>query len=348
VNRSPLPAARPAVRPRTSLPQRFDARWQAALVSVDALCVIAVFSVAGLPASDALCGAAIISGSLLLCGGYRCSYAVRPRDEAYHVAAALTLALLPLAGLLCLISGRPWFAPAAISVACLAALGALRCLFCAIRHPERSPAYAGLNRITPDAQWRAKLSPARTAKRAIDATLAGLSIVVLAPLLAGIAAAIAFDSGLPVLFRQERVGRYGTTFVLFKFRTMRRDAGTRWVKPGDTRITRLGALLRRSSLDELPQFFNVLRGDMSLVGPRPEMCEYAARFASALEDYPLRHIVKPGITGWAQVQLKRNLRPSDAPEVLAYDLFYVEHASPVLDAILLYKTAAEFLLHRAV
>jgi lipopolysaccharide/colanic/teichoic acid biosynthesis glycosyltransferase len=153
---------------------------------------------------------------------------------------------------------------------------------------------------------------------------------------------------MPVLFTQRRVGRDGRTFVLFKFRTMKRDAGADWVRPGDSRITRTGSFLRRTSIDELPQVFNVLRGDMSIVGPRPEMVEFARDFAQRLPSYDQRHVVPPGITGWAQLYWKRNLDPSDVTDVLRYDLFYVERASLVLDTALLLKTIAEVLFHRAV
>jgi lipopolysaccharide/colanic/teichoic acid biosynthesis glycosyltransferase len=163
-----------------------------------------------------------------------------------------------------------------------------------------------------------------------------------------VALAVFLDSGKPVLFRQERVGRGGRSFGIYKFRTMQHNAGSDWAKPGDSRITRIGAFLRRTSLDELPQLFNVIRGDMSVVGPRPEMRAFADGFEKSIPHYAQRHVVPPGITGWAQVYLKRNLEPSDMPAVLPYDLFYVEHASRFLDCAIILKTAFEVLTHRAV
>ncbi len=147
------------------------------------------------------------------------------------------------------------------------------------------------------------------------------------PVMLVAAAAITIESGSPVLFRQERMGENGRPFWILKFRTMRHNAGAQWAKPGDDRITRVGALLRRTSLDELPQLFNVLRGEMSIVGPRPEMVTFAASFSRNVPNYEQRHVVPPGITGWAQLYLRRNLDPSEIPGVLPYDLFYVEHAS---------------------
>jgi lipopolysaccharide/colanic/teichoic acid biosynthesis glycosyltransferase len=129
---------------------------------------------------------------------------------------------------------------------------------------------------------------------------------------------------------------------------MKRDAGAEWAREGDDRITRIGAFLRRTSIDELPQLFNVVRGDMSIVGPRPEMVEFARAFGQKLSTYDQRHVVTPGITGWAQLYCKRTLDPSDVAHILPYDLFYVERASLVLDTALLLKTITEVLFHRAI
>jgi lipopolysaccharide/colanic/teichoic acid biosynthesis glycosyltransferase len=129
---------------------------------------------------------------------------------------------------------------------------------------------------------------------------------------------------------------------------MWQDAGSEWVRHGDRRVTNVGALLRASSIDELPQLFNVIWGDMSLVGPRPEMPQFAREFRRRIRNYDDRHIVRPGLTGWAQVYCPRNLRPEDMSGVVPYDLFYVEHASATLDAAIVLKTAAEFLIHRGV
>jgi len=202
--------------------------------------------------------------------------------------------------------------------------------------------------VSPEAQWRVGHGPYKTWKRCFDVTLAAVGLVVASPLMLLIAVCIGIESGFPVLFRQERVGRNGVPFVMYKFRTMWQNADQQWARPGDRRITNIGEILRRTSLDELPQLFNVLLGDMSLVGPRPEMPAFAHDFRRTLPNYDSRHIVTPGLTGWAQIYGKRNLQPDDMAGILPYDLFYIEHASPILDAIVVVKTGVEFLFHRAV
>jgi len=185
-------------------------------------------------------------------------------------------------------------------------------------------------------------------KALFDRTLAFLAIVLLLPVLIVVAIAIRAEGAGPVFFKQERVGRFGRPFRVWKFRSMRIDAGSEWATREDKRITRVGAFLRKFSLDELPQLFNVLRGEMSLVGPRPEMCEYAEAFAKKLPRYAERHLVRPGITGWTQINMRRHLTPDDAVEVLEHDLFYIENWSMLLDLSILLKTASEFLFHRGV
>jgi exopolysaccharide biosynthesis polyprenyl glycosylphosphotransferase len=190
------------------------------------------------------------------------------------------------------------------------------------------------------------------ARRAFDLALVVPALIAFAPLLAAIAAAVALDSGLPILYRQTRVGRFGREFPMLKFRTMKADAekhtGPVWAKAGETRVTRLGRLLRRTSLDELPQLFNVLLGDMSIVGPRPERPFYVEHFRAILPRYGERHLVRPGITGWAQINMRRTLLPSAIGEKLSHDLFYLEHWSIFLDVTIVLKTAAEFLFQRPV
>jgi exopolysaccharide biosynthesis polyprenyl glycosylphosphotransferase len=188
----------------------------------------------------------------------------------------------------------------------------------------------------------------RRIKRLLDATLSSLAILIVSPVMAIAALAVWVDSGAPILFRQERIGRFGDVFNIFKFRTMKASSDSSWAKPGDSRITRVGAFLRRTSIDELPQLFNVLRGDMSLVGPRPEMRAFEEMFASRVPLYAERRLALPGITGLAQVNMRRNLSPDDVEQVLSYDLFYLEHWSVFLDLTVLLKTATEFLFHRAV
>jgi exopolysaccharide biosynthesis polyprenyl glycosylphosphotransferase len=186
-------------------------------------------------------------------------------------------------------------------------------------------------------------------RRVFDLAIVIPALVVLAPLLLLIAVLVAIDSGAPVLYRQTRVGRFGKEFQIYKFRTMRVDAekhtGPTWAKPGESRVTRFGRLLRRTSLDELPQLLNVLLGEMSIVGPRPERPFYVEQFRTILSRYPERHLVNPGITGWAQINMRRVLDPSAISEKLSYDLFYLENWSIFLDTTIILKTAAEFLFH---
>lgn len=151
--------------------------------------------------------------------------------------------------------------------------------------------------------------------------------------MAGVAAWIRRDSAGSPIFRQERIGYGGTPFTLFKFRTMRDgpDDKARFAAREDDRLTRVGRVLRRLRVDELPQLWNVLRGDLSLVGPRPEQGPFVERFAETIPFYNHRHLVRPGITGWAQVNFGYADNEADTVEKLSYDLYYVKHVSPWLD-----------------
>jgi lipopolysaccharide/colanic/teichoic acid biosynthesis glycosyltransferase len=150
------------------------------------------------------------------------------------------------------------------------------------------------------------------------------------------------EDGAPVLFRQERVGRDGKRFILFKFRTMRcrgdRPDEDIYTREGDPRVTRLGRWLRKLRLDELPQLWNALKGDISLIGPRPEWSKCAERYEQTIPFYHFRHLVKPGITGWAQVNYPYGENDEDAVEKLKYDLYYIRHYSLKLDAMIVLKT----------
>jgi exopolysaccharide biosynthesis polyprenyl glycosylphosphotransferase len=192
---------------------------------------------------------------------------------------------------------------------------------------------------------------ARLLKRIIDCIIASATLLFFSPIMLLAALAVFLDSGRPILYRQERVGRDGVRFNILKFRSMRVNAeeqsGPVWRDIGDARATRVGAFLRRTSIDELPQLLNVLRGDMSLVGPRPERPYFVERFRKHLPRYDERHLVRPGITGWSQMHLARNGDLSKVGEKLSNDLFYIEHWSLFMDFSILLKTAAEFLFHRA-
>jgi exopolysaccharide biosynthesis polyprenyl glycosylphosphotransferase len=200
-----------------------------------------------------------------------------------------------------------------------------------------------------EADWYADLPTSqrslyRAFKRAQDLALAALSLVVLSPLLALIALAIAADSRGPILVHQRRVGRRGRTFTLHKFRSMTADAEAPgeaiWASPDDPRRTRVGRLLRRSRLDELPQLWNVLRGHMSLIGPRPERPEFVDRLAAELPLYRARLLVRPGVTGWAQVTYPYAASIEENLAKLEYDLYYIRHFSPLLDLSILLRTVS--------
>ncbi len=170
-------------------------------------------------------------------------------------------------------------------------------------------------------------------------SLAGLALTL--PLLLLVAVSVKLDSRGPVFYRQERVGLGGRTFVLVKFRSMRVDAeaaGPRWASEHDPRVTRLGRLLRLTRMDELPQLLMVLAGSMSLVGPRPERPHFVGQLTQAIPHFADRIAVKPGLTGWAQVNYPYGASVEDARQKLAYDLYYLQHRSLLLDLRILLAT----------
>jgi sugar transferase (PEP-CTERM system associated) len=179
-------------------------------------------------------------------------------------------------------------------------------------------------------------------KRCFDLLLSMTLLIVFSPLMALVAAAIKLDSKGPAIFSQERVGLLGKRFTLYKFRSMRTDAeklsGPVWARDNDDRITRLGRFLRKTRLDELPQMFNVLRGDMSFVGPRPERPYFVDLLKEKIRYYDVRHYVKPGITGWAQVMFPYGASVEDSQNKLQYDLYYAKNISLGLDLLVLLKT----------
>jgi exopolysaccharide biosynthesis polyprenyl glycosylphosphotransferase len=180
----------------------------------------------------------------------------------------------------------------------------------------------------------------RLAKRLIDFVIAALALLFLAPLFTAVAVAIWLTSGRPIFYTQERVGQGGRLFKIIKFRSMRRDAesetGPIWASDHDTRCTRIGDWLRHANIDELPQLFNVLKGDMSLVGPRPERPTFVDEFRVTIPDYNLRHAVPGGMTGWAQVHGWRGR--TSLRKRLQYDLDYIERWSVGLDLRILLMT----------
>ncbi len=186
-----------------------------------------------------------------------------------------------------------------------------------------------------------------TAKRLLDLAAAGVGLVLTLPVWPLIALAIRLDGAGPVLFTQRRVGLHGRPFTICKFRTMRVDAerdGARWADRNDPRVTRVGRFLRLTRLDELPQLWNVLRGDMSLVGPRPERPEFVEQLSHVIPHYRERHLIKPGLTGWAQIHLGYGATVEDARRKLCFDLYYLKHRSVDLDFAILIRTLGTFLL----
>ncbi|WP_253581851.1 sugar transferase [Deinococcus sp. HSC-46F16] len=177
-------------------------------------------------------------------------------------------------------------------------------------------------------------------KRALDVAVT-LLLPVLLPLMGAVALVVLASGGRPVLFWQERIGLGGRPFRLVKFRTMTRDSergGAAFARQGDARIIPGGAFLRKFRLDELPQFYNVLRGEMSIIGPRPEQFAFAADLEESIPLYATRHWVRPGITGWAQVTQGYTDSVDQLHEKLQYDFYYVKHLSPQLDLLIVWKT----------
>ena len=181
------------------------------------------------------------------------------------------------------------------------------------------------------------------AKRLFDVAASGLLLLLTLPLIALTAIAVRLESAGPAFFRQRRVGLYGEPFDVIKLRSMREDAeiGGKavWAQKDDPRVTRVGRIIRKLRIDELPQAWSVLKGDMSFVGPRPERPQFVADLESRLPYYAERHVVKPGITGWAQINYPYGASVEDAREKLEFDLYYAKNYSPFLDLLILLQTA---------
>lgn len=187
------------------------------------------------------------------------------------------------------------------------------------------------------------------AKRIVDIMISFAALIAVSPLLPLIGLAIFLESGGPILFRQDRVGLHGRTFAMLKFRSMRNDAeryGPAWAAPDDARVTYVGRILRRYRLDELPQLVNVLRGDMSLVGPRPERPEFVRMLVEEIPYYNERHTIRPGLTGWAQIKYPYGSSVEDTKAKLEYDLFYIKHVSLFLDLAIVFRTTQVVLFAR--
>jgi sugar transferase (PEP-CTERM system associated) len=192
----------------------------------------------------------------------------------------------------------------------------------------------------------------RAAKRALDVLGAGLALMLLLPIMCVIAVLVKATSPGPIIYGQRRVGLRGHVFKVRKFRSMREDAeahtGAVWAGENDQRVTPIGRIMRRTHLDELPQFWNILIGDMSLVGPRPERPEFVKELTRVIPFYGQRHVVRPGLTGWAQVCYAYGASVDDAMQKLQYDLFYIKHLSLGLDIYTLLRTVKRVIQGRGV
>jgi sugar transferase (PEP-CTERM system associated) len=187
------------------------------------------------------------------------------------------------------------------------------------------------------------------ARRVVSIGISLIGLILTLPLLPLIMLAIRLDSKGPVFYTQTRVGKAGRVFKVVKFRTMRTDAeagGPQWAGDNDPRITRIGKFLRSSRLDEIPQLWCVLKGDMAFVGPRPERPEFIEMLSKQIPYYGVRHMVRPGLTGWAQVRYKYGSTVEDSREKLQYDLFYIKNASIGLDLLIMFQTVKTVLLRR--
>jgi sugar transferase (PEP-CTERM system associated) len=187
------------------------------------------------------------------------------------------------------------------------------------------------------------------AKRVIDILVSSILLLLVSPLLPLIALAIYVETGRPIFFHQTRVGYRGSKFELLKFRSMVQNAeknGPQWAAQEDSRITRVGGFLRKTRLDEIPQLFNVFRGEMSLVGPRPERPVFCSVLEEKIPFFNLRHSIRPGLTGWAQVRFRYSANLEDTKGKLELDLFYLKNLSLLVDLAILFETVKVVLLQR--
>jgi sugar transferase (PEP-CTERM system associated) len=185
-------------------------------------------------------------------------------------------------------------------------------------------------------------------KRAFDILVVAVLLPIALPIMTVMAVLIAIDGGTPIIYRQERVGRGGQVFTLLKFRSMSKDAEkdgqAAWASVNDVRVTAVGRLMRRTRIDELPQLINVLRGEMTFVGPRPERPQFVATLTEKIPFYGVRHSVKPGLTGWAQVRYTYGGNLEESVKKLEFDLYYVKNHSLLLDLLIIVKTVRVVLL----
>ena len=186
-------------------------------------------------------------------------------------------------------------------------------------------------------------------RRLLSLAVSFLALLICLPFIPLIILAVRFSSPGPIFFSQTRVGQCGRPFTAYKFRTMRQDAeanGAAWAAKDDPRVTRIGGFMRKTRLDEIPQLWNVLRGDMAFVGPRPERPEFVQWLSKEIPFYDLRHMIRPGITGWAQVRYHYGASLEETRRKLEYDLYYVKHQSIGLDLLIMFETIKTIILRR--
>jgi sugar transferase (PEP-CTERM system associated) len=186
-------------------------------------------------------------------------------------------------------------------------------------------------------------------RRIVSMVVSFIGLLMCLPFIPFLILAVRLTSPGPIFFRQTRVGLRGRPFTVIKFRTMRQDAeakGAVWATKNDPRVTSLGRFMRKTRLDEIPQLWNVLRGDMGFVGPRPERPEFVQWLSSEIPFYELRHIIRPGITGWAQVRYQYGATLEETKQKLEYDLYYVKHLSIGLDLLIMFETVKTIILRR--
>jgi len=343
-------------------PSRYTATWGTALLLSDLGMLVVASYIAGSivdhdwsfnAAAQRLWHSSVIFigvwiGIFYALGLYKRSLALSFKDEFYFTTIALLSGILPLILVLTIVAPL-----SSLRLVGLLSAGVAVVLVGAARSTIHFLCFNGdgeFDRITQPPPIKLKISSpvARLLKRIFDIILSSAGLLIALPIMSVAALCVWVDSGRPIFFRQQRVGCQGRTFDILKFRTMKMNEDKTWARPGDIRITRVGNILRRTSIDELPQLVNVLRGQMSLVGPRPEMKDFEEEFARKVVCYERRRLALPGITGWAQVNMERNLSPDEVEEVLEHDLFYIENWSLFLDFAILLKTAIEFPFHRAV
>jgi sugar transferase (PEP-CTERM system associated) len=195
-----------------------------------------------------------------------------------------------------------------------------------------------------------RMSPSQQIfRRLLSFAVSLIALLICLPFLPFIILAVRLSSPGPIFFSQTRVGQRGRPFTAYKFRTMRKDAekqGAVWAAKDDPRVTKIGRFMRNTRLDEIPQLWNVLRGDMAFVGPRPERPEFVQWLSQEIPFYDLRHMIRPGITGWAQVRYQYGASLEETKRKLEYDLYYVKHQSIGLDLLVMFETIKTIILRR--